>query len=171
MAVAIMAKVANGMSLSFELAARELEKPPARLLVRPGFALDVAGDFLCDGPHLGDDARTVLGVCEQAVDPRAGTIRRHVVGDEQLPQQDAFAIWTPPSTPAIEPIPTSRPARRSTLPCRRCRHVPTMTVGRIASKEVASACTWVSPSTRTRVGTKRMPPPTPKSQRGRRRRS
>ena len=32
----------------------------------------------------------------------------------------------------------------------------------MASREVASACSWLSPSTRVRVGTKITPPPTPK---------
>ena len=40
------------------------------------------------------------------------------------------------------------------------RHTPTSTVGMIASNEVASAWSCVSPS-QVSVGTKRMPPPTP----------
>ena len=40
--------------------------------------------------------------------------------------------------------------------------MPTIAVGRIASSDEASACSWVRPSTSASIGTKMMPPPTPK---------
>ena len=54
------------------------------------------------------------------------------------------------------------PAPAAAADCRSApaASVPTAAVGTIASSDVAAASTWPSPSA-TRVGTKRMPPPTP----------
>src|SRR5437868_6462569 len=85
------------------------------------------------------------------------------------------ASRAPPNAAPTEASPMIRAPRHRTLPYRCWRQTPTMTVGMIASSEVASACSWVSPShvadaerssnlpTSRSSGTMMMPPPTPKS--------
>src|SRR5437868_1013189 len=70
------------------------------------------------------------------------------------------ASRAPPKAAPTEASPTTRAPRHWTLPYRCWRHTPTMTVGMMASSEVASAWSWVSPS-HVSVGTNRIPPPTP----------
>src|SRR5436190_12814256 len=66
----------------------------------------------------------------------------------------------PPCAAAAAAMPiTAAPCQR-TLPYRAWRHVPTSAVGMIASSDVPVASCCDRPSA-TRVGTKRMPPPTP----------
>ena len=67
---------------------------------------------------------------------------------------------TPPTAAPIDATPMTIAGRTRTCPYRCWRQTPTRTVGMIASSEVASAWSCVSPS-QVSVGTKRMPPPTP----------
>ena len=58
--------------------------------------------------------------------------------------------------------PTAIPAFQRTFPALCCCQAPKTTTGIIAASEVAWASIWLSPTTSASVGTKRMPPPTPK---------
>jgi len=72
----------------------------------------------------------------------------------------ALAIRTPTSAPRIDATPITSAGFTCTLPLARCRITPVAAVGTMAKSEVAAASTWPSPSA-TRVGTNRIPPPTP----------
>src|SRR5207253_2036715 len=56
------------------------------------------------------------------------------------------ASRAPPKAAPTEASPMTRAPRHRTLPYRCWRQTPTMTVGMMASSEVASACSWVRPS-------------------------
>ena len=71
------------------------------------------------------------------------------------------AIRAPAIAVATETSPMIVASVQRTVPSRVWRHEPSIATGMIASSEVASACSWLRPSTRVRVGTKMVPPPTP----------
>src|SRR5207302_1296439 len=155
--------------------ARERAETRARLLVGPKGALVVVlrigRDLLGDRAHLGGERGAVLGVAHQGLDPALGSVvLGHVVLEEQTTEDSLRSVASgtlsasraPPKAAPTEASPMTRAPRHRTLPYRCWRQTPTMTVGMMASSEVASACSWVRPS-HVSVGTKRIPPPTPNS--------
>ena len=134
--------------------ARDVRLAGARRLPRGGGG--VAGS-LSYGPVGASAPRRVRTTSWTAVSPRrmAKPMRRTLSGA-------ASATRAPATTLTTDARPMVVASRQRTVPARVCRHEPRTATGMIASSEVASAWSWVRPSTIVRVGTKTIPPPTPK---------